>query len=76
MTNSDTTRSNMQPSGSPEPSIDPAFLEQRLREMRDGLTEAIDREVETLRREGLPIYVSDNGKVRDLQQAERALPKR
>lgn len=38
--------------------------------MRDGLKEAIDREVETLRREGLPIYVSDNGKVSNLQEAE------
>ncbi len=58
----------MQPNGSHNTNADPALIEQRLREMAEGLTEAIDREVETLRREGLPIYVSDNGKVVDLQK--------
>lgn len=47
---------------------DPSFVEEQLRKMANGLTEAMRREVETLRREGLPIYVSDNGKVVDLQQ--------
>ncbi len=47
-----------------------ALLEKRLDDICDGLREAIDREVETLRREGLPIYVSDNGQVIDLQQTE------
>ncbi len=51
---------------------DPAVLKQRLRDMAEGLTEAIDREVETLRREGLPIYVSDNGNVIDLQKARHS----
>ncbi len=36
----------------------------------DGLREAVDREVEMLQREGLPIYVSDNGRVVDLQKQE------
>jgi len=45
---------------------DAAFVEQRLREMAEGLTEAIDREVHRRRREGLPIHVSDNGNIIDL----------
>jgi biotin operon repressor len=49
---------------------DEALLEQRLDDICEGLREAIDREVETLRREGLPIYVSDNGRIIDLQQTE------
>ena len=48
--------------------IDPALLEQRLRDMTEGLTEAIDREVERRRREGLPIHVFKDGKVVDLQE--------
>ena len=51
--------------------VDPAFLEQRLRDMAEGLTEAIDLEVARRRREGLPIHVSDNGKVVDLQKTGR-----
>lgn len=47
-----------------------ALLEKRLDDICAGFREAIDREVEALRREGLPIYVSDNGKVVDLQQKE------
>jgi len=47
-------------------------LDEQLDEICDGLREAIDREVETLQREGLPIYVSDNGSVVDLQQQKRA----
>lgn len=53
-----------------QPSIDPAFVQQRLRDMAEGLTEAIDREVERRRREGLPIHVSRNGRVVDLQESE------
>ena len=49
-----------------------AFLRKRLDDICEGLREAIDREVETLRREGFPIYVSDNGQVIDLQQTEGA----
>ncbi len=49
---------------------DPDFLEQRLRDMADGLTEAIQREVARRRREGLPIHVCPNGKVIDLQQVD------
>lgn len=37
--------------------------------MIDGLTEAIDREVARRTREGLPIHVSQNGRVVDLQQS-------
>jgi len=53
----------------PEQSND-TLLEKRLDDICEGFREAIDREVETLRREGFPIYVSDNGHVVDLQQAE------
>ena len=45
-------------------------LDKQLDEICDGFREAIDREVETLRREGLPIYVADNGRVVDLQEQE------
>lgn len=54
--------------------LGPAFLDQRMRDMAEGLTEAIEREVETLRREGLPIYVSEHGEVVDLQEKERDQP--
>jgi hypothetical protein len=50
---------------------DQALLRKRLDDISEGFREAIDREVETLRREGFPIYVSDDGQVIDLQQAER-----
>ena len=50
--------------------FDAVFVDHQLRTMADGLTEAMRREVETLRREGLPILVSDNGKVVDLQETE------
>lgn len=48
-----------------------ALLEKRLDDICAGLIEAIEREVETLRREGLPIYVSENGKIVDLQEIEQ-----
>jgi hypothetical protein len=44
-----------------------ALLDKQLDDICEGLTEAIEREVEALRREGLPIYVSENGKVIDLR---------
>lgn len=49
--------------------IDPAFLEQRLRDMAEGLTEAIAQEVDRRKRAGLPIHVCENGRVVDLQQS-------
>jgi len=48
-----------------------ALLKKRLDDICAGFREAIDREVEALRREGLPIYVSDNGKIVDLQREEK-----
>jgi hypothetical protein len=51
-------------------SPDPAFLDRRVRETVDGLAEAIDREVERRRREGLPIHVSENGRIVDLQKLD------
>lgn len=47
----------------------PAFVERRLREMAEGLTEAIDKEVSRRQQEGLPIHVCENGKVIDLQES-------
>ncbi len=55
----------------PQHRHDPALLKKRLDDICEGLCEAIDREVARLRREGLPIYVSENGRIIDLQQAER-----
>ena len=46
-----------------------ALLDKRLDDICEGLTEAIDREVERRRREGLPIYVAEDGKVIDQQAA-------
>jgi len=46
---------------------DDALLDQRLDDICAGMIEAVDREVEMLRREGLPIYVAANGTVVDLQ---------
>ena len=43
-------------------------LDKQLDDICEGLREAVDREVETLQREGFPIYVSDNGRVVDLQR--------
>lgn len=44
-----------------------ARLDKRLDDICEGFAEAIDSEVERRRREGLPIYVGENGKVVDLQ---------
>ncbi len=46
-----------------------ALLDKRMDDICEGFKEAIDREVERRRREGLPIYVAENGKVVDLQEA-------
>lgn len=59
----------METNGMPESSIG-AFLEKRLDDICECFREAIDREVETLRQQGLPIYVEEDGQVVDLQQAE------
>ena len=45
-----------------------ALLDKRMDDICEGFVEAIDREVERRRREGLPIYVEENGKVVDLQR--------
>lgn len=52
--------------------IEDALLDKRLDDICEGFAEAIDREVERRRREGLPIYVGQNGKVVDLQAAASA----
>lgn len=52
----------MQPSSTEE-----ALLDHQMDEICQGLVEAVDREVDTLRREGLPIYVAENGRIVDLQ---------
>ncbi len=43
-------------------------LDEQLDEICTGLREAVDREIESLKREGAPIYVADNGHVIDLQE--------
>ncbi len=43
-------------------------LDKQLDEICEGFREAIDHEVERRWREGLPIYVEENGRVVDLQQ--------
>ena len=48
-----------------------AFLEQRLDAICDGSRKAIDREVKRRRKAGLPIYVSENGRIVDLQKCKR-----
>ena len=45
-----------------------AVLRGHMDEICRGLVEAIDREVEVLQREGLPIYVAENGTIIDLQK--------
>lgn len=45
---------------------DDALLARQLDDICEGLREAIEREVESLRREGLPVYISENGNVVDL----------
>lgn len=43
--------------------IDPALLQRRLDQISAGLKEGVRREVQRLRRLGLPIYVGTEGKV-------------
>jgi hypothetical protein len=43
--------------------IDPALLQRRLDQISNGLKEGVRREVQRLRRLGLPVYVGSNGKV-------------
>ena len=51
-----------------QPSInEEALLDRQMDEICEGLVEAVDLEVEALRREGYPIYVAENGKIVDLQ---------
>ena len=47
------------------------LLDKQLDEICDGFREAVDREVEALQREGLPIYVAENGRVVDLQKQKQ-----
>jgi len=44
-----------------------ALLDRQMDEICQGLIEGVDREVEALHREGLPIYVAENGQIVDLQ---------
>jgi len=55
---------------------DDALLEKRLDDICEGFREAIDHEVETLHREGFPIYVEEDGQVFDLRPSERRNPPR
>jgi len=48
------------------------LLDQQMDDICEGLREGIDREVERLRREGLPIYVEIDGRIIDLQTYEPA----
>jgi hypothetical protein len=51
--------------------IDPLFLAKRRETIREGLTEGIRREVERLRKAGLPLAVADEtGKVVDIPPEE------
>jgi len=70
MTKSDTWSFDVQQNKPHNP--DAPFLDGRVRDMVDGLTEAIDREVERRRREGLPIHVAENGRVVNLQRDEQS----
>jgi len=63
------TRQTMQRSD-----IDPEFLKKRLEQIAEGLQEGIRREVERLRKLGLPIYVERHGKIIDLQENPRKQP--
>ena len=63
------TRQTMQRSD-----IDPEFLKKRLEQIAEGLQEGIRREVERLKRLGLPIYVEQHGKIIDLQKNPRKQP--
>ena len=53
--------------------IDPAFLEQRLEDISEGLKEGVRREVKRLREKGLPVYMARGDEVIALPAA-RDLP--
>lgn len=55
----------MQPSNTEE-----ALLDRQMDEICQGLVEAVDREIAALQREGLPIYVAENGRIVDLQMTD------
>ncbi len=52
------------------------FLEQRLRAIRQGIRNAIRKEVQRLRELGLPIYVDVGGKVSILHSTSSVKSKR
>jgi len=62
----------MKPTELHKKKVDSEFLKGRIRDMSEGLVEAIDREVARRRREGLPIHVWQDGKVVDLQQQQES----
>ena len=47
-----------------------SVLDKQMDDNCEGLRLAIDNEVDTLRREGMPIYVAQNGNIVDLQSTE------
>ncbi|MCA9249910.1 MAG: hypothetical protein R3E58_18065 [Phycisphaerae bacterium] len=47
-----------------------SVLDKQMDDICEGLRLAIDNEVDTLRREGMPIYVAQNGNIVDLQSTE------
>ncbi len=51
-----------------------SVLDKQMDDICEGLRLAIDNEVDTLRREGMPIYVARNGNVVDLQNADSNEP--
>ena len=51
-------------------------LDRQLDEICDSFREAVGREVETLQREGLPIYVADNGRTDGLHVFQQCVPRR
>ena len=63
MTSNVSTGFNMKPSESED-----ALLDKQIDDIYQGLREGVDREVERREREGLPIYVEENGIVVDLQK--------
>ncbi len=56
-------------------STDTDFIEQRLKDISEGLKEAIRREVERLKQLGIPLYVGQNGKVVVIQPEKNSRSK-
>ena len=48
-----------------------AFLDRRLSAIEQGLKEGVRREVDMRRRQGLPLVVSNNGKVETIQAPDK-----